>query len=217
MSNDEDPLKIIKYRYAKGEISKKEYLKMMDNLKERKDHIEKRTNIENGTKINGGWIATIIVAILIIAGISYVLLINNETQQYQTSPSTIYTTYTTTTIPQIHTLTLFSKGQVFSINPSYYEFVNFSIPQSAYSINITGSYTSQGKVEVAILTPAQYGAFTQNPSSIASTQYYYGDTQGATINAVLPAGQYSLVFYDPGIFTQDTITVINPIVVEYTK
>jgi len=165
-------------------------------------------------KINGGWIATIIVAILIIAGISYLLGINRGTQQYQTSSSTIYTT---TTIPQIHTLTLLSRGQVFSINPGYYEVVNFSIPQGAYSINITGSYTSQGKVEVAILTPAQYGAFTQNPSSITSSQYYYGDTQGATINAGLTAGQYSLVFYDPGIFTQDTVTVINPIVVEYTN
>jgi len=160
----------------------------------------------------GGRIATIIVAILIIAGISYFLGISHGTQQYQTSSSTIYTT-----IPQVYTLTLLSKGQVFSINPGYYEVVNFSIPQGAYSINITGSYTSQGKVEVAILTPARYGAFTQNPSSITSSQYYYGDTQGATINALLTAGQYSLVFYDPGIFTQDTITVINPIVVEYTK
>jgi len=213
MSNEEDPLKIIKYRYAKGEISKKEYLQMMNDLKERQDNIEKGTKInKKGTKINGGWIATIIVAILIIAGISYVLGISHGTQQYQTSSSTIYTT-----IPQIHTLTLFSSGQVFSLNPGYYEFVNFSIPQGAYSINITGSYTSQGKVEVAILTPAQYGAFTQNPSSITSSQYYYGDTQGATINAGLTAGQYSLVFYDPGIFTQDTVTVINPIVVEYTN
>jgi len=217
MSNEEDPLKIIKYRYAKGEISKKEYLQMMNDLKERQDNFEKGAKInKKGTKINGGWIATIIVAILIIAGISYVLLINNETQQYQTSPSTVYTSIYTT-IPQIHTLTLFSSGQVFSLNPGYYEFVNFSIPQGAYSINITGSYTSQGKVEVAILTPAQYGAFTQNPSSITSSQYYYGDTQGATINAVLPAGQYTLVFYDPGIVTQDTVTIINPVVVEYTK
>jgi len=163
-------------------------------------------------KINGGWIATIIVAILIIAGISYFLGISHGTQQYQTSSSTIYTT-----IPQVYTLTLLSKGHVFSINPGYYEVVNFSIPQGAYSINITGSYTSQGKVEVAILTPAQYGAFTQNPSSITSSQYYYGDTQGATINAFLTAGRYSLVFNDPGILTQDTVTVINPIVVEYTN
>jgi len=170
-----------------------------------------KTN-QDTKKINGGWIATIIVAILIIAGISYFLGISHGTQQYQTSSSTIYTT-----IPQVYTLTLLSKGQVFSINPGYYEVVNFSISQGAYSINITGSYTSQGKIEVAILTPAQYGAFTQNPSSITSSQYYYGDTQGATINTFLTAGQYSLVFYDPGIFTQDTITVINPIVVEYTN
>jgi len=163
-------------------------------------------------KTNAGWIVTAIIAVFILVWILYYSGTSNRTQQYQTSISTIYTT-----IPQVYTLTLLSKGQVFSINPGYYEVVNFSIPQGAYSINITGSYTSQGKVEVAILTPARYGAFTQNPSSITSSQYYYGDTQGATINALLTAGQYSLVFYDPGIFTQDTITVINPIVVEYTK
>jgi len=41
MSNEEDPLKIIKYRYAKGEISKKEYLEMMNDLKERQDNVGK--------------------------------------------------------------------------------------------------------------------------------------------------------------------------------
>jgi len=41
MSNEEDPLKIIKYRYAKGEISKKKYLEMTNGLKGRRDNIRK--------------------------------------------------------------------------------------------------------------------------------------------------------------------------------
>jgi hypothetical protein len=127
---------------------------------------------------------------------------------------TISATYYTT---QVYTLPLLSQGQVLSINPGSYYLVNFTIPQGAYSINVTGSYNSQGKIEVAILTPAQYGAFTQNPSSIISSQYYYGDTQGSTINAQLSAGQYTLIFYDPGIFTQDTVTIVNQITAHYTQ
>jgi len=177
-----------------------------------------KSNVDdsNRAKPNIGWIATTIVALVIIAGFIIFAMMNDASQQHQTISSTGYTTVPPPP-PQVYTNTLFSNGQVFSINPGSYEYVSFSIPQGGYSINITGSYVSQGKVEVAILTPVQYGAFTQNPSSITSSQYYYGDTQGATINNVLPAGQYTLVFYDPGIITQDTITVINPIIVRYTE
>jgi len=173
----------------------------------------------NTNKPNIWWVITTVIAIVIIAGFLILLVSNIISQEHQTGASTGYTTTLPPTPPppQIYATTLLSSGQVFSLNPQYYEGVNFSIPQGAYSINITGSYTSQGKVEVAILTPTQYGAFTQNPSSIISSQYYYGDTQGATINAFLTAGQYYLVFYDPGIITQDTVTVINPIVVKYTE
>lgn len=164
------------------------------------------------TKSKMGLIATIIVAIVIIAGIAYLLGVKHSNSLYQPSYSTVYTT-----IPQTYTVPLFSQGQVFSINPGSYELVNFTIPQGAYSINVTGSYTSQGKVEVAILTQAQYGAFTQNPSSIKSSQYYYGDTQGSTINAQLSAGSYTIVFYDPGLITQDTISIVNPITAKYTS
>ncbi len=122
-----------------------------------------------------------------------------------------------TNTPRTYSINLFSPGQVFSLNAGQSKFLNFTIPQGAYSINVTGSYTSQGKIEVAILTPTQYGAFTQNPSSISSSQYYYGDTHGSTINAQLLPGQYILIFHDPGIFTQDTITIVNPIIAHYTN
>jgi len=178
-----------------------------------------KSNVDdsNRSKPNIGGVVTTIVALIIIVGFLIFVMMNDASQQHQPSSSPGYTNLPPSPLPQVYTNTLFSNGQVFSINPGYYEVVNFSIPQGAYSINITGSYTSQGKVEVAILTPAQYGAFTQNPSSITSSQYYYGYSQGATINTVLTAGQYSLVFYDPGIITQDTITVINPIIARYTE
>ncbi len=164
---------------------------------------------KNKNKGSKSWIVAISIVILIIVVIVYNSGVNQQSYQ------PIAKVYTTT--PQIYSINLFSSGQVFSLNASQYESFNFIIPQGAYFINVTGSYTSQGKIEVAILTPTQYGAFTQNPSSISSSQYYYGDTHGSTINAQLLPGQYILVFYDPGIFTQDTITIVNPIIAYYTN
>ena len=168
---------------------------------------------EGKKRSSAGVIATVGVAVIIIAVIAF-FLGSNRSSPYGGGGggSTVYTT-----IPQVYTITLVSQGQVFSINPGSSYGINFTIPNGAYSINVTGSYTSQGKVEVAILTPAQYGAFSQNKDSITSSQYYYGDTQGSTINAQLGPGQYTLVFYDPGVFTQDTVTVVNPIVAHYTS
>jgi hypothetical protein len=157
-------------------------------------------------KSNKGWIVAIIFTVIVIAGLNI-----NGTLPYSSPNQAVV-------VPQVYTLPLLSQGQVFSINPGSYYLVNFTIPQGAYSINVTGSYNSQGKIEVAILTQTQYGAFTQNPSSISSSQYYYGDTQGSTINAQLSSpGQYTLIFYDPGIFTQDTVTIVNQITLTYAS
>ncbi len=159
----------------------------------------------------GGWAAVIVVVIIVIA---IFLFMGNKSSISTTSPGG---GYASSTVPQVQNIALISQGTVFSINPSSYNIVNFTVPTGAYSISVTGSYTSQGKIEVAILTPTQYGMFTQNPSSISSSQYFYGDTQGSTINAALSPGQYTLVFYDPGIITQDTVTIVNPITLTYTQ
>ena len=166
-------------------------------------------NKQSGNKM--GWIAAIAIIIIGVAAISYSAGTNKN-------PYISGGGYTPTTqpAPQVHTVTLLLQGNVYSINPGSSDIVNFTIPSDAYSISVVGSYTSQGKIEVAILTPTEYGAFTESTSSIQSSQYYYGDTQGSTINAKLSPGQYTLVFYDPGIITQDTVTVINPITLTYT-
>jgi hypothetical protein len=173
-------------------------------------YVKKDTSYKKKSKAR--LIATIVVAVVIVIGIVHIL---NSSSSNLTYPTSNYPTNYPT--PQVYSITLFPQGQVFSINASSYEYVNFTVPQGAYSINVSGSYTSQGKVEVAILTPVQYGAFTQNSSVITSAQYYYGDTQGSTINAQLSAGSYILVFYDPGLITQDTVTIVNPIVLRYTS
>jgi hypothetical protein len=171
------------------------------------------SNRKSGSK--GGRIVAIVTAIIIIGiMVAAIFYFAGRSQ----NPYTGGGGYASTTqpVPQVHTATLLSQGNVYSINPGSSDTVNFTIPSGAYSISVAGSYTSQGKIEVAILTPTEYGAFTQSTSSIQSSQYYYGDTQGSTINAQLSPGQYTLVFYDPGIITQDTVTVVNPITLTYT-
>lgn len=159
-----------------------------------------------------GWGAAILVVIIIIAVFLYIGSKSSSSPYAGSSGSSV-----SSTVPQVQNLVLVHQGTVFSINPGNYDIVNFTVPSGAYSVSLTGSYTSQGKIEAAILTPTQYGMFTQNPSTISSSQYYYGDTQGSTIDASLSPGTYTLVFYDPGIITQDTVTVINPIVLTYTQ
>ncbi|MEM0142839.1 MAG: hypothetical protein QXL94_02640 [Candidatus Parvarchaeum sp.] len=161
-----------------------------------------------------GVAAIIVVIVLLLWGASR----NNN---FYTTTISYYSTSQPTTSLQIitHTETLgYSQGYVFSISPGSYNFDNFTVPSGVISVSsLMGSYTSSGAVEVAIMTPTQYGAFTANHNELASDNiYYYGDTQGSTIDASLSAGQYVIVFYDPGIFTTDTVTIINPIHFNYT-
>ena len=80
----------------------------------------------------------------------------------------------------------------------------------------SGSYTSSADVEVAVLTPTEFGAFTQNPSAISNGQYFSGDNQGTTIDVSLNSGgSYTLVIYNANIFTPDTVTIANSITLGY--
>ena len=115
------------------------------------------------------------------------------------------------------TTTVISSGTVESVNAGYYDYINFTVPSGAYSVSLTGSYTSNNNVEVGVLSSTQYGAFTQNPSTVTSADWYSGDNQGATINFSPPAGHsYTIVIYDANLFTSDTVSVVNAISLTYT-
>lgn len=121
------------------------------------------------------------------------------------------------TTPTTNSLTVLSSGTVQSLNSGYYYYINFTVPTGAYSISLSGSYISNNNVEVGVLTSIQFGAFTQNPSTITSASWYSGDSGGATINFTPSSGtSYSLVIYDGNIFTSDTVTIANTIVLDYT-
>lgn len=113
--------------------------------------------------------------------------------------------------------TLLSSGTVQSLNAGQYYYINFTVPSGATSISLSGSYTSNNHVEVGVLTNTQFGAFTQNPSTITSAKWYSGNNDGATIRFTPSSGaSYSLVIYDGNILTSDTVTIDNTVVLDYT-
>ena len=119
------------------------------------------------------------------------------------------------TSPTTETIPILSSGTVESFSPGYYLCENFTIQSSSYNGQITGSYTSSADINCYVLTPVEFGQFTQNPGSNGYI-WASGNNGGTTISASLPPGQYSLVFYNSNIFTPDTVTVISSIIAQYT-
>jgi len=119
-------------------------------------------------------------------------------------------------LPKPRNLTLFYSGQVIAhLRTSQYSF--FLVPPDATNASLTGSFTSQGKVETAIMTIPQYEAFTANHNSIFSSRYYYGANLGVSINRTLPPGSYYFMFYNPNATSNVTIMITNAIVLHYTS
>ena len=116
-------------------------------------------------------------------------------------------------------IVLAPSGYVFSLSPGYYYYIKFTTPSDATDIFINGSYVSNNNVEVLILTPVEFGAFTQNPGGVISSGdyvWYSGDNTGATLNATLAPGQtYYLVFFNDNLMSNatDTIEVVLSITV----
>ncbi len=121
-------------------------------------------------------------------------------------------------LPTSHSSTLLSSGTIKSVGPDKYYCVNFTAPTGAYSISISGSYTSNNNIEVGVLTARQLGAFTQNESTIADARWYSGNNVGSTISLVLFSSgtPYYLVIYNGNSSTSDTVTIDNAIALDYT-
>lgn len=69
---EEDSFKILKQRYAKGEINKKEYLEMKEDLKEDSD-TKKPEIIKPETKSSGSGMGVVIVLLLVVLAVVYLL------------------------------------------------------------------------------------------------------------------------------------------------
>jgi hypothetical protein len=218
-------IKILRKRYAKGEITKEQYLDMKAELSGNEDETAKNRGAEKPKKASPTSapekahhsLGLIILGVFILLVIIFLLASIN--------PNT--TTTTTTILPQGEAETLFTQGPISfqfaqpspqcklpACGNTYYE--NFTAPANATGIHLTGSYSSQYKVILAVLTPAQFTNFLHvNASSILSNNEYYIYNQSATVDVQLVPGAYSLVFYYPGNST-DTVTITSLITLNYT-
>jgi hypothetical protein len=93
------------------------------------------------------------------------------------------------------------------------------MPLNATDISLTGSYTSEGYVEAAVMTGAQFANFTSSEletDALKSSYAYYGDTEAQTIDTQLtPGNTYYLVFYDPGVVTSITVNIGTEVILQY--
>jgi len=110
-------------------------------------------------------------------------------------------------------ITLLSKNQTLFFGPEAFHIIPIPTPESI-SINVSGSFISKNKIDVAILNFSEYQSFMENKSSIATSLYYYENTQNASINKTLQQGPYFLVFYNPNATMQTNITITKSIVVK---
>ena len=115
-----------------------------------------------------------------------------------------------------HHYTLMQSGQVETLSPGYFYYVNFTVPSGASSVSISGSYISSGDVNAAVIPNSEFSSVASNPSAMVNGLWYSGDNTGATISASLSPGSYTLIFYNSNLITMDTISVVNAITVTYS-
>lgn len=165
-------------------------------------------------------IAIVVVVIVVGTFAGYYLTKKSTTNEVPVTvtigvpvTTTITNTYTVQSLQALNNI--LPSSYVFSLSAGQYLYMNFTVPSYATNAYVNGSYTSTNGVAVLILTPVEFGAFTQNQWNVINSGdyvWYSGYNGGATIDASLVPGQtYYLVFYDGNLIHSDTITVISPI------
>jgi len=120
--------------------------------------------------------------------------------------------YNFTPVNTAFNVTLLFKNQSFTLPSGWFRIVPIPAPES--HVNITGSYNSNIKIDVAILNQTEYQNFMANKTTISSSKYYYKMSQNATINKTLHQGTHYLVFYNPNTISQANVTITQSIVVK---
>jgi len=110
-------------------------------------------------------------------------------------------------------ITLLPQNQTLFFDPEAFRIIPITTPENIL-INVSGSFISKNKIDVAILNLSEYQSFLENRSNIVASHYYYENTQNASINKTLQQGPYFLVFYNPNATMQTNITITKSIVVK---
>ena len=126
--------------------------------------------------------------------------------------------------------TYIPSGSVYTILPGGYRIIGLGINTLSNSnISITGSFVAQGGyVQTMLMTPMQYGAFTENIKGVTMNLYqtnaydeaYYGYSEGGNINSFFSKGlqnsELYIVFYNPSNTTTVVVRIVNRIYMNYT-
>jgi len=110
-------------------------------------------------------------------------------------------------------ITLLPQNQTLFFDPEAFRIIPIPTPENIL-INISGSFISKNKIDVAILNLSEYQSFLGNRSNIVASHYYYENTQNASISKTLQQGPYFLVFYNPNTTMQTNITITKSILVK---
>jgi hypothetical protein len=157
------------------------------------------------------------------------------------APTTQSSTILTTTVQQTGNTsdTLFNSGQNFDVYNSSrmkpgYQFVELNVPAGAYNVKVTGIYTMEDPSiqsgesydqypAVGILTEAQFGQFINATPIVHSlgdyTPYYntFNNGEEEMNFSVAGGGVYYLVFYNPSETDVYTVSIVRPVVLQYTS
>lgn len=123
---EEDTLRILKQRYAKGEITKKQYTQMKEDLKD--EPLESSESTKNNVGSGGGISKTAIVGVIIVVAIvflAFLASLNNSSQQSVTSTQTS-TLSPTTSIPSIPQYTVFALKNGTINNQPQTDFITYT-------------------------------------------------------------------------------------------
>jgi hypothetical protein len=120
----------------------------------------------------------------------------------------------------------------FTLSPSLAAEYSLSIPQG-YNATLTGSYKSNGNLEVGVLNQQELSVF-ENFRTVnglnktytnLSSSIYYSAQNTSTLHVKLSPGNYSLLFYDPNpqylqsknLTYWSQVNITSPIIMNYNR
>jgi len=141
----------------------------------------------------------------------YHLKFINSCNKIQNCVITAIYNFTPITYNRVLNITLLFRNQSIFLPSGWFRI--FPIPAPESYVNITGSYNSNIKIDIAILNQTEYQNFMENKTTISLSKYYYEISPNATISKTLQQGTYFLVFYNPNSTSQANVTITKSIVV----
>ncbi len=225
--NKDQSMKILEMRYSKGELTEKQYNEAKAAInsgtatasnadiaaREAIKRAERANAMKSIQSVRKSTMLLVFFFLLLVLYLAYSLIYPNVTPK-----PTIYITNVSQKLFAVGPVTPQLTKPLPSCAPRCVDVLwnNFTIPDNATKIRLTGAYSSQYPIVFALLNPVQFKRFLQvNSSDIFNNNTYLVFNKNATLDVPMAPGAYSLVFYYPG-SSIDTLTVTQLIKLNYT-